>query len=472
MLRYVGRKKELKLLEEKYNSDRFEFGYLYGQRRIGKTTLIEMFKNNKKNLIFYATDSEDVEIRRSFTKVLNKQTNNSISNYDDWYSFFEAIDNYFKDDKGLVVIDEYPNIVLTRDGKRKRTDFSSALQKAIDNLFKFRQITFILTGSNVSFLKQEIANSKAPLYERNTFSLLLKKFDWDEAIEALSDVDNDIEKIKIISLVNTFPYYISLIDQKKTFDQNVDELFYKQTSVFTDNPSNLITTDITTGGLYASILTNISIGNNTLSKLCELLDCDSSKMSKYLNELINNDVIKKRLNFNYNRNIKYEICDPMLAFYYRFIRENAELIKMGYGSLIKKEQLKGIDDFVHRGFENVCITYLEFLNKQGKLNTLYTDFYHCQIDNSELSRSVELDVVSSSKDCLLVGECKFSNKKRSIKDYYDVKDDLSLEIFKNYPKQEIYIFASNGFDDKYNKIDDDCLYLVDLKTMFDKKNYR
>ena len=37
-MNYFGRKKELKLLEEIYQSDRFEFGYLYGQRRIGKTT--------------------------------------------------------------------------------------------------------------------------------------------------------------------------------------------------------------------------------------------------------------------------------------------------------------------------------------------------------------------------------------------------------------------------------------------------
>ena len=471
MIKYVGRKKELELLDEKYNSNQFEFGYLYGQRRIGKTTLIEMFKRNKKSLVFFATDSDNSDIRRSFTKILNKYTNSKIGNYDDWYSFFEEIDHYFEDEKGLVVIDEYPNIVLTRDGKRKKTDFASALQRAIDTLFKHRKFTLILTGSNVSFMKEEITNSRAPLYERNTFSLLLKKFDWDEAVEALSDIKDDNEKAKIISLVNTFPYYISLIDQKKSFMENLDNLFYKQTAVFTDDPSKLITTDIATGGLYASILANISKGNNTLAILCELLNCDSSKMSKYINELMSNDVIRKRHNFNSYRNIKYEICDPMLAFYYRFIRESGELIKTGYGSLIKKEQFNEIDDFIHRGFENICITYLEFLNKQGELNTLYTEFNHCQIDNTQLSRSIELDVVSNKNNYLLVGECKFSNNKRTIKDYYDLKEDLSLEIFKTFTKQEIYLFASNGFDDKVRKVMDESLHLVDLKTMFNTKKY-
>ena len=38
--------------------------------------------------------------------------------------------------QGLFVIDEYPNLILTRGGKRRKTDFSSSLQKAIDLYFK------------------------------------------------------------------------------------------------------------------------------------------------------------------------------------------------------------------------------------------------------------------------------------------------------------------------------------------------
>ena len=470
MLKYTGRQKELNLLENSYNSSKFEFGFLYGQRRIGKTTLMEMFKENKKSIMFFATDSDDVEIRRSFTNSLNNITGNkSVDNYNDWYSFFQAIDSYFQNEKGLVVIDEFPNIVLTRDGKRKKTDFTSSLQRAIDTMFKHRQFMLVLTGSNVSFLEKEITDSKSPLYQRNTFSMLLKKFEWNEAIIALSKINNDIEKARIISLVNTFPYYVSLIDQEKTLNENLDILFYNQNAIFTDDPSKIITTDIATGGLYASILINISKNNNTLSGLCQTLNYDSGILSKYIVELINNNVLRRNRNFNSTRNVKYEICDPMLAFYYRFIRENSELIKTGYGHLIKKEQKNEIEDFIHKGFENICITYLEYLNKQGELNTLYRDFNHVQIDNTPLGRSVELDVVSGINNYLLIGECKFSKNKRNIKDYFDIKEDLTLPIFEKYDNQEIYLFGSNGFDEKLSKLDDTSLHLIDLKKMFNYK---
>ena len=467
MKKYIGRKKELALLEEKYRSDRFEFGYLYGQRRIGKTTLMEMFRKGKKTLMFFATDSEEIDIRKSFSSSFCSVSGAPYNGtFPDWYSFFEAIDSYFGDDHGLLMIDEYPNIMLTRDGKRKKTDFASSLQKAIDLLFIHRKFTLILTGSNVSFLKKEIADSKAPLYQRNTFSLLLKKLEWNEAADALTNVKGDMEKARILTLTNTFPYYLSLIDQRKTADENIRQLFYDQTAIFTDDPSKIITTNAATGGLYASILNNIAAGRNTMKSLCESLETDTSKMSKYLAELIENEVIRKRKNFNSERNIKYEICDPMLAFYHRFIRENAELIKTGYGELIKKEQQNAINEFIEKLFENECITYLEYLNKQGKLNTLYMDFENCQIDKTALGRSIELDAVAARNDSLLVAECKFSSKKRTVKDYQDMKEDISVPPFSTYKKKELYLFGSSGFDRKLLGIKDRDLHLVDLKTMF------
>ena len=467
-MKYIGRKKELSLLEERFQSDKFEFGYLYGQRRIGKTTLIEMFRKNKKTLLFYATDSEDIDIRYDFSTSLSRQTSIPNISFNNWFQFFETIDNYFKDEKGLVVIDEYPNIVLTRDGKRKKTDFLSSLQKAIDTIFINRKITLILTGSNVSLLEKEITDSRAPLYKRNTFSLLLRKFEWEDALDALSSIKDENEKAKILILTNTFPYYLSLIDQEKSFDENLDNLFYKQTAIFTDDPSKIITNNIASGGLYASILKNISYGNSSLVKLSEILKTDTSKVSKYITELVSDIIIRKRYNFNSNRNIKYEISDPMLAYYYRFIRENSELIKTGYGNLVRKDQENGIKDFIDRGFESLCLTYLEYLNKNSLLNTFYKDFGNLRYDNTSLNRSIELDIVASKNKFLLVAECKFSKNKRPISDYHELKEDLTCDIFNNYPSKELYLFGSSGFSNEYEKIKSSNIKLIDLKTMFNK----
>ena len=45
---FIGRKTELKQLNEQYNSNKFEFAVIYGRRRIGKTSLIQNSSKIKK----------------------------------------------------------------------------------------------------------------------------------------------------------------------------------------------------------------------------------------------------------------------------------------------------------------------------------------------------------------------------------------------------------------------------------------
>ncbi len=47
---FVGRQREINVFKQKITSNQFEFGLLYGRRRIGKTVLL---KEITKNIPFY-----------------------------------------------------------------------------------------------------------------------------------------------------------------------------------------------------------------------------------------------------------------------------------------------------------------------------------------------------------------------------------------------------------------------------------
>lgn len=463
----LGRKEELRLLESKYESDHFEFGYLYGQRRIGKTTLVEMFSVGKKALVFYATDSADVDLRGMFSREFAKQTGLPFSGrFDSWFDFFAAISEYFGDEKALLVFDEYPNIVLTRDRKRKTTDFTSALQKAIDLLFQKGKSTLLLTGSNASFIEKEIHDTKAPLYERNTFELTLYKFEWEDACAALAGINDNWERARTLAITGTFPYYISLIDPQKTARDNLRTLFFERTAVFTDDPSKVITSDIAIGGLYASILSAISEGVETVSALAERFETDTSTISKYLSELIQNGVLRRATDFRSQRNVYYRIEDPMLAFYYRFVWKNAEWIKRGHGALIEREVSDQIERFIEKRFESVCMDYLQSQNKKGNLPAFFRDFQNLRIEHSKLGRSIEIDIVGEQKGIGLVGECKFSKNPKGVSEYDDMKEDCGVPPLSDLESIDFYLFSASGFAEDLLKVDDSRLHLIDLDVMF------
>lgn len=286
MKELFGRKNELGLLEKRYESPYFEFGYVYGQRRIGKTALMQMFSKGKKSLLFYATESSDSINLSSFASTLSSVSGRHYGQFENWYSFFQAIDAYFGDEKGVMVIDEYTNIVAPGDARKRKTDFQSSLQKAIDLLFVKRRFVLILTGSNVSFMEREIGNGEAPLYKRNTFSLRVGKFDFDESLLAFGKAESDWEKARLLCLTSTFPYYLSLIDDSQSLEANLDLLFYNQDAVFVDSPSKIITSAKAWGWWYSSILDAIANGYGTLNGICAFLKADSNEIYNYIKELI------------------------------------------------------------------------------------------------------------------------------------------------------------------------------------------
>lgn len=49
---FIGREKELKMLEEMYSSLKFEFLVLYGRRRVENRTFKRIFKKQKSTVLF------------------------------------------------------------------------------------------------------------------------------------------------------------------------------------------------------------------------------------------------------------------------------------------------------------------------------------------------------------------------------------------------------------------------------------
>ena len=154
---FYGREEELKILEKRFNSDRFEFGFVYGQRRIGKTSLLDEFGKKHKTLMFFISDSDEVSIRRDLSNQLYAFLGKSgLSSFENWESFFLGLRDAFEGEKAMIVFDEYPNVVVGHDGKRKNTDFDEKLQNAIDHVFKDTKLSMVIMGSNVSFMKNII----------------------------------------------------------------------------------------------------------------------------------------------------------------------------------------------------------------------------------------------------------------------------------------------------------------------------
>lgn len=462
---FYGRKKELEVLKKRYSSDKFEFGFIYGQRRIGKTSLLDEFGKTYKTIMFFASDSDDVSIRNDFSSQLFSYLGQSnFTAFSNWASFFLALKNYFINEKVMVVFDEYPNIIVGHDGKRKKTDFDEKLQDAIDHVFKETQISIVIMGSNVSFMENLINDKNGPLYKRHTFSLFISKLEWNDALNFVKNMSLD-DKIKTLSLTDTYPYYLSHINQNESFDGNLNNFFFNLDSLITVNPTFTISSNMNISGFYAGIMRCLSQRINTIKDICNSLNAESGKVSLYMDELIKAGIVTKSSYFNSKRNTFYEINDRMTAFFFRFVQPYIDHIKLGNGLRIKERESNAIENFVHRSYESLCITYLNHLNSGGLLDCYYLEFFNFKADNTSIGRSVEIDIVSEDKDHLLVGECKYSNKKKGLYEYNKMKEDVSIKPLCDYSKKSFYLFSHNGFTKELLELNDEKLHTISSVDM-------
>ena len=456
---FYGRKQELNILEKEYLKPN-SLCSIYGTRRIGKTSLINEFIKNKKSIMFQAKEVSNKDNLKSFSyKILNSFNRNDEYVYSSWEKAFDAAISFFSNEKGVIVIDEYPYLVKSYNG------IISIIQDIFDNKIKNSNIMLILSGSNLSFMEHELNDKQSPLYKRITLKMKINKLSFADATLFLSNY-NDEDKMKFLCMFGEYPYYLSKIDTNLSFEDNIKNLLFNENSVLLYVPKFVLSSSAREQSFYNSILLALAGKKKGLTEISDLMNEDATKVNKYIKTLTDAEIVTKNEMFNSKRQTYYYILDPVLRFYYKYLLKNIEKIEAGYGLMLYDRLKNDINQFISYSFEDISISYMEYLGKKGKLNGIYYPIKNLIIEKSELGRSIEIDGIAKDNNSLLVIECKYTNKKRTIEDFNKMIENTSIKMFSNIKHFEYFIISKNGFDESLMDLKKDNLHLISLKDMF------
>lgn len=115
---FIGRKKELQSLEKLYGSRRFEMAVIYGRRRVGKTSLIREFIRDKKAIYFMGIESNEKQNLQNFSDAIHgfHRGEGPAPLYASFQDALEAVFQMAKEERIILVIDEYPYAARTSPG--------------------------------------------------------------------------------------------------------------------------------------------------------------------------------------------------------------------------------------------------------------------------------------------------------------------------------------------------------------------
>ena len=463
---FIGRTNELNLLKEKYDNNSIELGIIYGQRRIGKTSIILESVKKYDYIYFLSRDTSLQENLNYFANVFKEKMN---LQYDPFFKTFdELFDALFKtiDSRTIVIIDELPFLAKVYPG------IISILQGVMDMAKQNDVIRkIVLSGSDSSFMVDLLENKAKPLYQRATFKMHVMPMLFSDAIKMLNGF-SAVDKVKYLSIFGSRPYYLDKLAKNKGFEENLLSLCFDNKSILIDAPNITLPIGYSSNSTYISILIALSNRKHKIKEMANYLNIDDKSLSTFLSRMLDSESIDKRDVFNGNRkSVYYEISDPFIRFYYQLIYPYLRDIESGYGEEVFKNHLDKLFKIIEHGFEDVCNSYIHELSINKKLPYVYRDIKKYNADNSPIGRSIQIDGISESFDGkhLLVVEAKFRDKDISLEVLDRLKESVS--IFKGYKSIDYYLISKKSFADNIKNLNDRHVHLITLDIMTALENF-
>lgn len=460
---FVGRASELAELEQRWQRGQFEFGVVYGTRRIGKTTLLQEFIKGKHAFYFQARKAVEKDNLTAFSREFRKlQGMDEHASYNSFSDALDSIVDCSKKQRMVLIIDEIAYLC------QKSKALLSLLQYYMDGAFREAQLMVILSGSNVSFMEEILNNRNDPLYQRATFQIHLKKMPFGEARRFVSDCSYE-EQVQYLGLFGSHPYYLGMIDHTVSFQENVHRLLYSKYGTLLDAPEKILPVSVSEQNMYNSIIRAVALGKRFSKEIAEAVGVENNYVAKYLSSLLQMQVLEKRESFVRNKKTNYyAVGDNLLRFWYRFIFDQRDVMQNGLGDAVFAEDQEGISDFITRSFEDVSLLWMEEQNRTGRLPVYYGTIRNYTVENSRLNRSVELDGLAEglgrNRNHLLVVECKYRKAPFSMSMLTHMQESVSL--FDTYDTIDYFLISKSGFTDEIAALTDPHIHLVSLDHLF------
>lgn len=449
----IGRKDELKILQEACDSPESNLIAIYGRRRIGKTYLVNhMFEQHKDSCIFFR-----------FTGAYNQdndiQLGNFINAVKEWFGieptqeikkWAHAFD-YLKvaiqlkqalGQKAVVFLDEVPWVDPTDS-----YGFLGALgyfwnEFAENN----KNIICILCASNSAWIKNKIfEDSIGPLFQRLNKKIPLKPFTLQETKEyLLGEKHFRIDDKTIVEFYMIFggvAKYLSYLDPRQSIAQNVDALIFDINGHLNKEYSDIFTSLFGANAeYYTKIIDALSKNQSGLIKaeiLKELKETNNSKLIKALDVLMETGFIMSLSKFGSPKiNEKYFLCDPFVSFFNKWVKpltknEIMSLQKPYFNTIQSSQQYAIMAGYA---FEKVCLTNIEAYLCARSTKGLAKSYGYWAAKASELEDTgAQIDIlVEYQNDVYDIVECKFYNSEFEITKKY--KEDVlnKIEQFKKH----------------------------------------
>lgn len=339
-MKFYNREKELRQLAEirqRSFDNHSQMTVITGRRRIGKTKLIMKSCEDTPTVYLFVSRNNEATLCTQFSAAVR----HSLGCYvpDGIRSFVQLLEQIMVIGRTMsfnLVIDEFQEFFNINPS------VFSGIQDVWDRYKDSTYVNFIASGSVYTLMHQIFMDYKEPLYGRCDTIIKLRPFSTDVMRHILSDYhpgyDND-DLLAMFTVTGGVPKYIELLMDRSAFTVNdIIGRVMEENSIFLEEGTILLATEFGKKyGNYFSILSAIASGRNTVPEISQSVgDTSIGGMLSRLEEDYEL-IIKKRpvMSKERSQNVRYEIADNFLRFWFRYVARNQNLLQMGLNDKLR-----------------------------------------------------------------------------------------------------------------------------------------
>ena len=434
-----SKQKELEILNSYYATGKNQILIVYGHLRTGSETVITTFSEDKQYKYYCACSASEPlqtyiwgsDLKEKGLEIKDKP------NYKDIFESYEKV--AITSGKPLVIfVENFEDIM------KSSPDFLEEAG-AVINKKGHPQMMLILMGSNAAWIENNMVEKLGNQASYISGFLKLKPYSFQEMRKRNMNMSSS-DVISTYSIFGGNGKLWSYFDENKTFKQNVCEKFLdEKNSVLIRKTDYTLEENLRETAVYNTILYGLANGKNKLNDIHHATGFSRAKIMVYLKSLFELGMVEKVFSFSTtgHENVQkgvYRICDPLAAFYYRFLYQHrSQVIRMDSSEYFDKYIAKDFPEHANQGFRLVCREYLMKMSEYqrlpfvideegewvGKLGTIdivaQSDTGDTLVAMTRWDKQLDLDSIDFLRNC--------SKRARLNPDYY-------------------YLFSGVGYDEK------------------------
>ena len=429
-MEFYNREKELKNLKEieALSKTSSKMSVIVGRRRIGKTSLVK--KAYPKRIYLFVSKKNEALLCEEFIE--NIAISLDVKIYGEFRSFgklFAYLMELSVTRAFTLIIDEFQEFLHIND------TIYSDMQNIWDEYKNRSQMNLVLSGSIYSLMKRIFEDKKEPLFGRADNKIILRPFSVTTLEEILNDNVSKHSKKELLDFyifTGGVAKYVEIFVDRKAFgfEKQLD-LIFEENSLFLEEGKNLLIEEF--GKEYTTYFSILSLIASSKTSRSEMESILGKNIGGYLDRLEKEYSIIRRIKPIFakegSRQVKYEIEDNFLHFWFRFIFK--------YKSAIEIENYDYVKAIVKRDFATYSGKFLEkFIIEKLKLSKQFS-----QIGTYwERGNQNEIDIVAlnEAESKMLIAEVKLNPKKIDL----NILKEKATKLVAKYPS---YMVEYRGF---------------------------